>query len=345
MNNFSSYELYKYVSLNIKTNKQTIEKLSDEILSKCISEYNLFDFLTILTMKFHDVDKAKCDIILENSLKKVFNKNTILCLLKLYKKISLKEDISYNEVFNVLIDDVLKNDSEKISIIIFDLTIFNDFNEILTKLHPLVAFMIESYKLFDPNVVSSKIFLGSSIIGKLLDGDNEKIAEKYVKKILHDNQISRHNFKMIGGGGSSLVFKVGDLVLKLGETRHNRKVYINHRILASLVRKLELSEDLKELFYVEIMRYALVGDVTKEERDELKKDLYDQGLIWYDDKLENCGVLQDDDLNESPMSVDYVEIAGRIDNPDRREQFMKRKRRVVVIDNDCIRFNPFISSN
>ena len=345
MTNLSSYELYKFVCLNIKTNRQIIEKLSDEILSKCISEYNLFDFLTILTLKFQDIDKLKCDNILESSLKKVFNKNTILCLLKLYKKISLTEDISYDEVFNLLMDDVLKNDSEKTSIIVFDLTIFNDFNEFLTKLHPLVAFMIESYKLFDPNVVSSKIFLGSSIIGKLLDGDNEKIAEKYVKDLLHDNQPTKYNFKMIGGGGSSLVFKVGDLVLKLGETRHNRKVYINHRILASLVRKLELSEDLKELFYVEIMRYALVGDVTKEERDELKKDLYDQGLIWYDDKLENCGVLQDDDLNESPMSVDYVEIAGRIDNPDRREQFMKRKRRVVVIDNDCIRFNPFVSSN
>ena len=43
MTNLSSYELYKFVCLNIKTNRQIIEKLSDEILEKCISEYNLFD--------------------------------------------------------------------------------------------------------------------------------------------------------------------------------------------------------------------------------------------------------------------------------------------------------------
>lgn len=145
---------------------------------------------------------------------------------------------------------------------------------------------------------------------------------------------------MIGGGCTNLVYKIGDEVIKLGETRHNRTIYINHRILASSYRKLELNEKGEELFYVEIMNYAIVGDTTPEERDELRHDLYNQGLIWYDDKIENCGLLVDGDENICTLPVDYIEVAGRIDNPYDREQFMQRERKVVVIDNDLIKLNP-----
>ena len=53
---------------------------------------------------------------------------------------------------------------------------------------------------------------------------------------------------------------------------------------------------------------------------------------------------EDNDENICPLPVDYIEIAGCINNPYRREQFMKRERKVVVIDNDCIRYNPLKSS-
>jgi len=133
------------------------------------------------------------------------------------------------------------------------------------------------------------------------------------------------------------------MVIKLGEERNNRKVYINHRILASFIRKLEKDSNDNNLFYVEVMKYALTGDVTPEERDELLKDLRDQGLIWDDYKLENCGVLVDGDENYYDREIDYSEYAGHIDNPERRLEFNKRKRRVVVIDNDHISFNPLKS--
>ena len=135
------------------------------------------------------------------------------------------------------------------------------------------------------------------------------------------------------------------MVIKLGEDRNDRKVYINHRILASFIRKLEQDKDGNDLFYVEVMKYAITGDVTEEERDELRRDLYMQGLIWTDDKLANCGVLVDGDENYYDREIDYTEFAGHINSPARREEFAKRKRRVVVIDNDHIRFNPFKTCN
>lgn len=51
----------------------------------------------------------------------------------------------------------------------------------------------------------------------------------------------------------------------------------------------------------------------------------------------------DGDDNLSTLPVDYIEVAGNIENPYRREEFMKRKRKVVVIDNDNIRYNPMRS--
>ena len=315
----------------------------DIILNRCCSDYNMFNYFTILVMKFADIQKEKCDYKLNCTINRIFNKSTILFLHKIFKRITMNKYKEEKQVFLDIINELKTYSTEKSSMILFDLYLFPDYAKMLDETHPVIATMISAYQIFKPDIVSTDIFKGSSIIGKLLLDKNEKIAESYMRELLQGRRLNSYNVRMIGGGGSSLVFKIKGLVLKLGENRHCRRIYINHRILASIVRKLELSEDEKELFYVEIMKFAKVGDVTEEERDELKKDLYDQGLIWDDDKLENCGVLLDGDDNICYLPVDYIEVAGNINNPYRREEFMKRKRKGVVIDNDNIRFNPMTS--
>ena len=233
--------------------------------------------------------------------------------------------------------------TDKSSKILFDLYIFPDFNLLLNTHYRVVATLIEAYQLYEPEIISSNIFNGSTIISKLLYKENEAVVAKYLRDLLQEKQISTRNIKMVGGGGSCLVFKINDMVIKLGEERNNRKVYINHRILASSLRKLEYDSKGNELFYVEIMKYVMTGDVTKEELLELRNDLYSQGLIWTDDKLANCGVLDPEDENYYDVPIDYSEYAGHINNPLRREEFLKRKRKVVVIDNDHITFNPLKS--
>ena len=87
---------------------------------------------------------------------------------------------------------------------------------------------------------------------------------------------------------------------------------------------------------MEVMKYLFDTNVTKEECEELKLDLYRQGMNWEDAKIENCGLLNNNDDNISTLPMDYSEIYANVDNPVDREQFMKRKRKVVVLDNDNI---------
>lgn len=320
-----------------------ILKHIDKILSRCRTDYDMFNCFTIICLKIFKIERDKAQNALEATINKTFGSESILYLLKLIRMMKKNGVICKEELFKIIIKDLNEMPTDKSSKILFDMYIFPDFKLLMNLQFRITSTLIEAYQLYDPNIMSSQIINGSTIIGKLIKGNNEQIVAKYLRELLQEKQISTRNIQMVGGGGSCLVFKIGDKVIKLGEERNDRKIFINHRILASLVRKLEVDEKGKELFYVEIMKYAIVGDVTKEERDELKQDLYDQGLIWEDSKLANCGVLVDGDDNYYDREIDYSEIVANIDNPVRREEFMKRKRRVVVVDNDHIKFNPMRS--
>ncbi len=342
----TSEELFILVTLFINDEeiRKLIERDKRKIIYRCGIDYDMYNYFTLLTLKIAKISYEECEKLINSTIKEIFSSKSIIMLLKEYKNMITNGLLTKEELFKKILDELETKETDVSSVILFDFYIFPDFNLYLQENHRIISTLIECYQLYDIDVISSKIFKGSTIIGKLLKNDNEQIAAKYLRNMLGERQISSRNIKMIGGGSTCLVFKIRDLVIKFGETRHNRKIYINHRILASLLRKLEHNINGEDLFYVEIMKYALVGDVTEEERDELKKDLYDQGLIWDDDKLENCGLLVDGDENINTLPVDYIEVAGNIDNPYRREEFMKRKRKVVVIDNDNIRFNPMKSN-
>lgn len=329
-----------YTDLDIKN---LLERDFEDILYRCITDFDLYNYLTLLCLKFKDIQKDRIDGVLNKTVNLLFSKNTIIYLMKQYRNMEQNGIMRSNELFNKTIEDLKEMPTDKSSRILFDLYLLMDYKSFLLQNKRVLATLIDAYHLYDKNTYKADLFNGSTIIGKLLDNKNELIVAKYLRDLLKEKQISTRNIEMIGGGGSSLVFKIGDKVIKLGETRNDRKIFINHRILSSYVRKLEYDENEKELFYVEIMKHCLVGDVTPEERDELKRDLDSMGLVWDDDKLENCGVLPEDYDNISEMEVDFVEVLANIDYPERREEFNNKKRRVVVIDNDHIRFNPMKS--
>lgn len=341
----TSEELFQIIMAFSKDDdiRPLIEKKSDEILRRCTTDYDMFNSFTVICMNASKINKEKAITFIEEELKKNFGKDSFSYLLKLVIMMQKEGAKSKDELFKIIINDLSKMSTDKSSKILFDLYLFPDFNLYLNTDYRVVATIIEAYQNYAPDILSSQIINGSTIIGKLLTGNNQLIVAKHLRDLLKEKQISTRYIKMVGGGGSCLVFKIGDMVIKLGESRNDRKIFINHRILASYLRKLELNEKGEELFWVEIMKYAIVGDVTPAERDELKQDLYEQGLIWDDDKLINCGVLVDGDENYYDREIDYSVVAGHINYPERREAFMKRKRRVVVIDNDHIRFNSLKS--
>lgn len=341
------YELYKVVVILGTTNEglSILKKYASYLIDRCTENFCIFDYFTLLTLKDYDIQKDKCRMMLEMSTNSVFSTKTLLFLRRIDRGIINNSSITNEaDAFNYIFDSLKDMETDKSSIITFDMSLFSDFKSELHDRYLLVDVLISSYQKYDPDVVDNTLFKGSSIIGKLLQGENQYVAEHYARLLLRDKKLNSSNVKMIGGGGSNLVFKIGGNVLKLGETRNSRKIYVNHRILASQVRKLVFDKNQKELFYVEVMKYVKTGDVTEEEMQELKSDLYSQGLIWDDVKLENCGVLDNNDQNESLLSVDYVDVAGDINYPTKRQEFMQRKRKVVVIDNDNIRYNSMKTS-
>ena len=313
--------------------KSLIEKEANEIIISCCFSFNLFDYLTLTHLVQENISKEKALQELHKALNNKYSKKTLIYLVSKYKKLDKSVHLESEELFKIICEELKTMDTTSAAAILFDLYNFYDFRGYLFQHYPVLTHIIRYYKQYDQNVVGNGIYNGSSIIAKLLDPKCQAIAHKYITNLIETENVCYGDVTMIGGGGSNLVFKIGDKVLKLGETRNNRKIFVNHRILASIVRKLEKDENGNELFYAEVMRY-IYTDVTPEERDELKKSLANQGIIWEDDKLENCGRLPDDYDNICPIVNDHEEVAANIDNPFYRENFMRRRRKIVVLDND-----------
>lgn len=338
----ASDHIYNIISLtkgNINEQK-IISNNIDSFFNKIRIDFGLIDCLSLLRLIELNINKEKCMELFDLTMKEVFNIKTIMFLRKINKYTYDNSFYKSDEIFDLMISELIKLENEKISTILFDLILTFDFKYYLKKEYPIVEKLLSLYQKNSIEENTNTLYNGSNILGCLLKKDNQLLAYEYIKLLLDKYKLKLDNIEYIGGGGSNLVYKIGDSVIKLGETRSDRKIYVNHRILASQVRKLLKSKNGKDLFYVEIMRYIQTDGITKKDLIELKEDLLRQGLIWDDAKLANCGILPEGYDNKSTLDVDYIDVAGIVDNPLDREEFMKRKRKVVVLDNDNIRKDP-----
>ena len=336
----TSAELLKTIKLyseNPKYEKYFVAN-KDKLISHCTSNFDLEDCLSMMFLR--EIDAFSCEIkdLFRNTVNSIFSNTTLMFVLTIFKLIKSNK-LEIDNIYEYVIEELKGMESKKATVILYDLCIFINFRERLYKDYPVIATMISSYFNYNMLVKGSEVFAGSSIIGYLLKEHNENSVRPYVDRLLNGQELNSMNMKMIGGGGSCLVYKINELVLKLGESRENRNIFVNHRILQSYVRDI-LSRNDSDLMYVEIMNYAHTGDVTEAERDELKADLLRQGIVWSDEKLENCGVLQDGDTNDLYYGDKKPDmLATVVDNPQDREAFARRRRRVVVIDNDYMRMD------
>lgn len=335
-----SFDLYQIILLSFKDEEfnEFLNVNKKYVLEAITTDFTFFDGLSLLLLLKKDNCKDEARKIFEQSMKQVFNSKTIMFMSKINEE-SL-ENNCYNKQYIIshVFSELASFDSLKSSIIIYNLNNFNDFRTELKIRYSVIEQLLSAYQKFDLEVMSNNSFKGSTILGFLLKEDNQYLVKDYIDNLLKECAFAP-KVECIGAGSTCLVYKIGNKVIKLGEDRNSRKIYVNHRILASQVRKLLKKGD-KPLFYVEIMNYLKDTNVTKEECEELRLDLLRQGLIWEDAKPENCGLLNDGDPNFSYLPVDYEEVVQIVDNPIAREEFMKQKRKVVVLDNDCIRPNP-----
>lgn len=338
LDSFTVYKIIGESLRNANIKKFLIENINI-VVNRITLDFNFFDVMSLYCLVLISDFKDIIEDIINRTLNKIFNKETIFFIRLMNKKIQASQMFDVAQIYDLIFFTIQSYSSEKASILLYNLYLLPDFKIELEKRFNIVGILLEKYQKFDQDSIIKNAFKGSSIIGCLIKDDNESLVISFIEALLRQYNTCLEKTTCIGGGSTCLVYRIGNSVIKLGETRNQRKIFVNHRILASQIRKL-VSKDGIDLFYVEVMKYIQTGDVTKDECDELSESLLRQGLIWEDAKPENCGVLDNDDENISNLPVDYVEIAGVVNNPCEREQFMKRKRRVVVLDNDNIRRNP-----
>lgn len=315
-----------------------IEKNIDFIISCCKEKYFLFYYYLILGIRVNRIKQEECNTYLEMIESKMSNVARSF-IKSQYMKMKKSGYLDCGQLFSKMIEELRQLDTKTATQIIIDLYKFNDFQAYFKLNKPLLSTFLDAYYIYVPNLNGDHIFNGATVIAKLLDTDNESVLEIQITKVIGDKFRTTENIEMIGCGGSSMVFKIGNKVLKIGENRSNRKIFMNHRILVSEFRKLIESSDNVPQFYIEIMHCIKTGDITKEELEELRMDLYRQGIVWYDAKVSNCGVLPDGYKNEYNGEIDYEEVAANINVPTRKLQFQKRKRRVVALDSDDMEIN------
>lgn len=334
VNDITETEMLKFILKQYKEcNNDFLIEYKENLIRLCSLNYEIEDFVSFMILQKVPELSDCIKNLFTQTYKKFFENKTQMFLYKISKDV-INGEVKPEKIFDRVLESLEKENTDRSSEIVYNLCVFNGFRKKLMKKYPFTTTIITSFMRFDKEMK----YQGGTIIGKLLQDGNEKLVVPYVNDLLKNKRLNASNIVMIGGGGSNLVFKINGKVLKLGETRNNKYIFINHRILESKVRKLFTDEKDNDLFFLEIMNYAPTGDVTREEADELQEDLLRQGLYWYDTKLENCGVLQDDDTNDSYFvdSDKALELSTKIDNPYDRDQFSKRKRRVVLIDNDYV---------
>ena len=130
-----------------------------------------------------------------------------------------------------------------------------------------------------------------------------KILKEHVKKLYIDNSCIGNpsdNIEFIGTGHTSLAFRIGNNVLKVGKTpddKKKRKNKISNCLVPLLVDECYKVAE-KEFYTIEIAPLVDTKDISEEELYSAYKSLRRQGYIWNDPRPDNVGrIMSDCEIN------------------------------------------------
>lgn len=147
--------------------------------------------------------------------------------------------------------------------------------------------------------------------------------------------------EMIGEGGFSQIFKVGDKVIKVGAPRKTYNIPNHRRIIQPLAR-VNLTNQYQESIgtievtdEVDTSRGAL-SKITKEDLYRIYKELRDDGIIWTDPKINNLGILKRKNVptirgkhfQVSPISAGFINELKEIKPLNKGD--------IVIVDTDYL---------
>ena len=129
---------------------------------------------------------------------------------------------------------------------------------------------------------------------------NDELREDFfnsLKEVFLDifsNKNMSENIEFIGCGHTSLAFKIGKNVLKVGKVNNNNSKYKEFNCAVPLFLNKTFKVDTREYYTIQLSPYVESVDITEEELYGVYKDLRTEGYIWNDPTFENIGRIVED---------------------------------------------------
>lgn len=118
-----------------------------------------------------------------------------------------------------------------------------------------------------------------------------------MEELLKRQSVRMIDIKLLGRGGYSRAYQIGEEVLKIGDTRATHEIPNHRRILQPLIR-IDLIDEKNDNYKFACVEVAnRVDEIPEEEQSKEKlyqiyKELRKDGIIWADAKFQNVGKLR-----------------------------------------------------
>ena len=178
------------------------------------------------------------------------------------------------------------------------------------------------------------------------------------KELMDKQNLSIRDIEPLGRGSYSNNYKIGQFILKIGETRRTKIIPYHRRILQPIIRQ-DTSSNRENNLYLEIQNEVdnkWYQDMTEEQIEEelykIYKEMREEGIIWTDVKKQNVGrlirpnktnyyeeTLEGDIKNRKTLKINKKELDVN-DNSlgivDRKKEECLQPGELVILDTDYI---------
>ena len=231
----------------------------------------------------------------------------------------IKENLGQFDEFRDTIKELFRTRQRDVIIRIYEYAKFKD-------LKIFTDFIVDDYK---DEVLKTL----EALIYDLCNRDNNGFEKKFGK-------INFENIRKLGEGSYSVVYGIGDRVIKIGRDRGIWEIPDNPYIVTPIIReRIDVSEDeISPHLYVEVTKK--VNPITETElTPDLEEELYEiyaklreMGIIWADVKYENVGRLIEEQ-NPHFASSEFLSL-----DPSKLTKEIKARKKgsLVILDIDLL---------
>jgi len=338
-NNKNDYLLYKVIrNIGIlDLTEEQLVRLSDKILDcdvniRYMTLYAIYDLL----------NRNNNDILTKQVLEKyLLNNSTCNTTINLIISNNTTENNSIDLLYKNIDSILEKNNS--VDLVYLKNVIDNE--QTITKIKEKIQKDSKTSLMTSFNN-KLKCFINRN---KLDEESNKKldtileIIYLIAEDIAKNEQIALKETKYLGQGSFSLIYCIGNKVIKLGTSRGADRFPNNPYIIKPLLRKKFTLNATKD-FYIEVTeRVDTKTKIPEEKLYELYKKIRNSDLIWSDVEYRNVGILLKDNIihwrQELPITDEVLGLDKYIEGEE------LKKGELVICDNDHIFYDNSANKN